>query len=111
MSTILNNLLLQAIEVAQIMDQSLDKNEIDMVLRCITIADSHISSSYTKEFKSRTSKSVAAFSSRFTASWVYSKVALLGISFLERERRYQICTYGSLFLFICIQHDWFQNQS
>lgn len=95
----------EAIEVAQIMDQSLDKNEIDMVLRCITIADSHISSSYTKEFKSRTSKSVAAFSSRFTASWVYSKVALLGISFLERERRYNDAVYLLRLLLDCLNCD------
>ncbi|KAE8704450.1 hypothetical protein F3Y22_tig00110450pilonHSYRG00075 [Hibiscus syriacus] len=35
----------QAIEVAQIMDQSLDENNSELVLRCIMIADSLISSS------------------------------------------------------------------
>jgi Fanconi-associated nuclease 1 len=74
--------------VAQLMDQALDGNDVELVLKCIKIADSRISLSPTKAIKSSTSESVATFLSRFSALWVYSKVVSLGVSFLERERRY-----------------------
>ncbi|KAJ4723045.1 Fanconi-associated nuclease [Melia azedarach] len=77
----------EAIELAQIMDESLDENNIELVLRCIMIADSQISSSSCKAIQS-TSKLTNAFHSCFSASWIYSKVVLLGISFLECEHRY-----------------------
>lgn len=78
----------EAIEVAQIMDEALDGNNVELVLRCIKRADSRISSSSMKTMESTTSELVATFYSSFSASWVYSKVVLLGVSFLERERRY-----------------------
>ncbi|XVF37850.1 hypothetical protein REPUB_Repub20aG0046500 [Reevesia pubescens] len=78
----------EAIEVAQIMDQSLDENNFELVLRCIMIAESCISSSIEKFIDSTTPELMAAFLSCFSASWVYSKVMLLGISFLECEHRY-----------------------
>ncbi|XP_030974221.1 fanconi-associated nuclease 1 homolog isoform X2 [Quercus lobata] len=78
----------EAIEVAQLMDEALDGNNVELVLRCIKIADSRISSSSMKTMESTTSELVATFYSSFSASWVYSKVVLLGVSFLERERRY-----------------------
>nr|XP_023925161.1 fanconi-associated nuclease 1 homolog isoform X3 [Quercus suber] len=80
--------LKKAIEVAQIMDEALDGNNVELVLRCIKRADSRISSSSMKTMESTTSELVATFYSSFSASWVYSKVVLLGVSFLERERRY-----------------------
>ncbi|KAM7253151.1 hypothetical protein ACFE04_008730 [Oxalis oulophora] len=73
----------EAIEVAQIIDHSLDENNTDLVLRCIAKADSHIDSSSLAR-----TEVIATFLSCFSSSWVYSKVVLLGISFLERERRY-----------------------
>ncbi|XP_062164516.1 fanconi-associated nuclease 1 homolog isoform X2 [Alnus glutinosa] len=79
----------EAIEVAQLMDQALDGNDVELVLKCIKIADFRISLSPTKAIKSSTSESVATFLSRFSALWVYSKVVSLGVSFLERERRYK----------------------
>ncbi|KAK9991346.1 hypothetical protein SO802_026331 [Lithocarpus litseifolius] len=78
----------EAIEVAQLMDEALDGNAVELVLRCIKISDSRISSSSMKTMESTTSELVATFYSSFSASWVYSKVVLLGVSFLERERRY-----------------------
>lgn len=87
---------LQAIEVAQLMDEALDGNNVELVLRCIKIADSRISSSSMKTMESTTSELVATFYSSFSASWVYSKVVLLGVSFLERERRYY-CDYRNCF--------------
>lgn len=78
----------EAIEVAQIMDQSLDDSDTDLLLRCIEISDSRMSNSCQKVTFSSTSESLGAFLSCFSASWVYSKVVLLGVSFLERERRY-----------------------
>jgi Fanconi-associated nuclease 1 len=74
--------------VAQLMDQALDGNAVELALKCIKIADSRICCSPTKATKSLTSESVVTFLSCFSASWVYSKVVSLGVSFLERERRY-----------------------
>ncbi|XP_058201552.1 fanconi-associated nuclease 1 homolog isoform X2 [Rhododendron vialii] len=79
----------EAIEVAQVMDQSLDENSTEFVWRCIEVSDSRISNSSHEETRSLTSESPAAFLSCFSAAWVYSKVVLLGVSFLERERRYK----------------------
>ncbi|TKY64935.1 Fanconi-associated nuclease 1-like [Spatholobus suberectus] len=82
------NLLLyeEAIEVAQIMDEALDANKIDVVLRCIKIAESCVSADLPIQYS--TSESVSSIRCLFTASWVYSKVVTVGISFLEQERRY-----------------------
>ncbi|XP_071720394.1 fanconi-associated nuclease 1 homolog [Rutidosis leptorrhynchoides] len=80
----------EALEVAQIMDESLDENNSSMVLRCISISDSKISKPETKTTQLSTSKqrlSVVPFPC-FSALWIYSKVVLLGVSFLESERRY-----------------------
>lgn len=85
--TISHGLFLQAIEVAQIIDEALDGSNIELVIKCIDIADSRISSESTQ---SLTSESMAPFLSRFSAKYVYSKVVLLGISFLEREHRYDL---------------------
>ncbi|KAI3676895.1 hypothetical protein L1987_86509 [Smallanthus sonchifolius] len=68
----------EALEVAQIMDQSLEEDNPAVVLRCIAISVSRVSSDAAKTIKF----------SCFSASWVYSKVVLLGVSFLESERRY-----------------------
>ncbi|XP_059310582.1 fanconi-associated nuclease 1 homolog isoform X2 [Lycium ferocissimum] len=78
----------EAIEVAQGMDESLDENNNELVSRCIEISASHVSS-FVEEDRSSDSGSMAAFLSCFSASWVYSKVILLGVSFLEHERRYK----------------------
>ncbi|KAJ4956534.1 hypothetical protein NE237_013317 [Protea cynaroides] len=77
----------EAIEVAQIMDQSLDENITKVVMRCIEISEAHISSS--RDEVTQSSKSAGTFLSRYTALWVYSKVVTLGISFLEHEHKYQ----------------------
>lgn len=79
-------LVFQAIEVAQIMDEALDANRTDVVLSCLKIAESHVSTSLPIQYS--TSESVSTIRHLFTASWVYSKVITLGISFLEQERRY-----------------------
>lgn len=79
-------LVFQAIEVAQIMDEALDANRADVVLRCIKIAESCVSTAF--PIQSLTSESVSTVLHLFTASWVYSKVLTLGISLLEQERRY-----------------------
>ncbi|KAE9604958.1 hypothetical protein Lal_00036941 [Lupinus albus] len=76
----------EAIEVAQVMDEALDENGTDVVLRCINIAESCVSTAL--PIQCSTSESVFTFRRLFTASWVYSKVVTLGISFLEQEHRY-----------------------
>ncbi|CAA0829119.1 Fanconi-associated nuclease 1 homolog [Striga hermonthica] len=77
----------EAIEISQIMVESLDENKSELILRCIEISVSRMSISF-EEDKSSGGESTATFQSHFSASWVYSKVALLGVSFLEREKRY-----------------------
>ncbi|OWM70972.1 hypothetical protein CDL15_Pgr013153 [Punica granatum] len=77
----------EAIEVAQLIDEALEENDNEKVLRCISIADSQIDLPSSRVIGSLASSS-AAFLLSFTASWIYSKVVLLGVSFLERERRY-----------------------
>ncbi|XP_048225839.1 fanconi-associated nuclease 1 homolog isoform X4 [Ricinus communis] len=79
----------EAIEVAQIMDESLEENNSELVLGCIKIADSRISSSTAKATQSMASESAAILLSCFSASWVYSKVVVLGVSFFEHEHRYK----------------------
>ncbi|XP_058102526.1 fanconi-associated nuclease 1 homolog isoform X1 [Magnolia sinica] len=75
----------EAIEVAQVMDQSLDVNNMEMVMRCIEISEGCMSAS----LENASCSSMGTFLSRFSASWVYSKAVTLGISFFERERRYE----------------------
>ncbi|XP_022949023.1 fanconi-associated nuclease 1 homolog [Cucurbita moschata] len=72
----------EAIEVAQLIDEALDEKDNKMVLRCVSVANSRV-----KPNQCTTSESVPFFSF-FTASWIYSKVLSLGVSFLERENRY-----------------------
>ncbi|KAK1390926.1 Fanconi-associated nuclease [Heracleum sosnowskyi] len=74
----------EAIEVAQIMDQALEENNRELILRCINLSDSRVTPSTVRTHES----SPVPFFSRFTSSWVYSKVVLLGVSFLEHENRY-----------------------
>lgn len=102
---------LQAIEVAQMIDEALDGNNNELVLRCIKIAQSHISSTRVKVTESSISESVVLFHSCFSALWAYSKVISLGVSFLERERRYGLwitCPYMfplfdiSVILLLCV---------
>lgn len=82
----------QAIEVAQIMDEALDANKTDVILRCIKIAESCISTDLPLQYS--TSESVSSIRRIFTASWVYSKVVTVGISFLEQERRYGVSWFN-----------------
>jgi Fanconi-associated nuclease 1 len=63
------------------MDESLDNEDPQTVLKCIIIAETRISSS------SLDSAHAAAFN-RFTAPWVNSKVVLLGVSFFENQKRH-----------------------
>ncbi|XP_011656117.1 fanconi-associated nuclease 1 homolog isoform X3 [Cucumis sativus] len=72
----------EAMEVAQLIDQALDEKDDKMVLRCVSVADSRVQPN-----QCTTSESVPFFSC-FSASWIYSKVVSLGVSFLERENRY-----------------------
>ncbi|CAM8921106.1 unnamed protein product [Rhodiola kirilowii] len=75
----------EAIEVAQIMDQFIEENNLETVAQCIKLSD--LGLSCTSEHAAQ-SETAASFLSRFSASWVYSKVVFLGISFLEKEHRY-----------------------
>lgn len=68
------------------MVESLDEDNMELVLRCTEISVSRMST-YSTENTSSTGGSKDSFLSHFSASWVYSKVVLLGVSFLEREKR------------------------
>ncbi|CAA7048148.1 unnamed protein product [Microthlaspi erraticum] len=88
----------EAIEVAQLMDESLDSEDSQTVLKCITIAETRIYGS------SLDSAHLAAFN-RFTAPWVYSKVVFLGVSFLENLKRYNEAVYLLRRLLSCFNCD------
>ncbi|XP_021844251.1 fanconi-associated nuclease 1 homolog isoform X1 [Spinacia oleracea] len=79
----------EAIEVAQVMDQSLDEGNSKLVLQCIEIAEYQLSSYFKMKNQALPLESEAPFLQRFSAAWVNSKVVLLGVSFHEQERRYQ----------------------
>lgn len=68
------------------MVESLDENNSELVLKCIEICVSRMSTC-SEENRSSSGGSMDAFLSRFSASWVYSKAVLLGASYHEREKR------------------------
>ncbi|XP_062108077.1 fanconi-associated nuclease 1 homolog isoform X3 [Humulus lupulus] len=83
----------EAIEVAQMIDQALDENDNELVLRCIKISESRMSNTYAKAMATTTSETMVSPLTCFSASLAYSKVLTLGTSFLERERRYNEAIY------------------
>lgn len=87
--------------MGQVLDESLDNDNMKMVERCIEISENYICSAPMEE-TSLISPSVfrPRFFSCFTAWWVYTKVLTLGVSVYERERRYGDKIYD---LFHC---DW-----
>ncbi|KAH7565057.1 hypothetical protein JRO89_XS09G0122000 [Xanthoceras sorbifolium] len=72
----------EAIELAQIMDQSLDENNIELVLRCIMVADSRISSTCMEL------KSMDHCLHIFGSFWLISKCVLLLLSTYARKLMY-----------------------
>ncbi|KAL3835046.1 hypothetical protein ACJIZ3_009782 [Penstemon smallii] len=86
----------EAIEIAQFMDESLDENNSNSVYRCIEISVSRLSISL-EESKSSTAGTMVTFLSYFSASWIYSKVVLLGVSFLEHEKSVRSKVYKCCF--------------
>ncbi|EEE65177.1 hypothetical protein OsJ_20287 [Oryza sativa Japonica Group] len=76
-----------AIQVAQVMDQSLDNSNMEMVTRCIELSENRLSTAPKEENATR-AEPPPSFFSRFSASSVYSKILTLGVSVYERDRRY-----------------------
>ncbi|KAJ1258223.1 hypothetical protein BS78_10G058700 [Paspalum vaginatum] len=78
----------EAIRVAQVMDESLDNNNMDLVTRCIDLSENRLCS-MPKQENANPPEDIPSFFSFFSASWVYSKILTLGVSVYERERRYE----------------------
>ncbi|CAL5051309.1 unnamed protein product [Urochloa decumbens] len=78
----------EAIRVAQVMDESLDNNNMDLVTRCIDLSENRLCT-MTKQENATSPEHPPLFFSRFSASWVYSKILTLGVSVYERDRRYE----------------------
>lgn len=76
----------QAIRVAQVMDESLDDNNMDLVTRCIDLSENRLCTMQKQE-NATSPQHPPLFFSRFSASWVYSKILTLGVSVYERDRR------------------------
>ncbi|XP_024310496.1 fanconi-associated nuclease 1 homolog isoform X2 [Brachypodium distachyon] len=76
----------EAIRVAQLMDESLDNDNMEMVSRCADLSENRVCSMPTEE-DSNLAESPPSFYSCFSSTWVYSKVLTLGVSVYERERR------------------------
>ena len=95
-------LMKRPLKIAQIIDEALDDNNSGLVLRCISISNSHLFISYSKSTQSSASESAATFLSCLSASGVYSKVVLLGISFLECERSQLYYLWSKIIKLLCI---------
>ncbi|KAK8933447.1 hypothetical protein KSP39_PZI015928 [Platanthera zijinensis] len=78
----------EAIEVAQIMDESIDESNMEMTIRCVGVSSDRMLANFSEEIQSSVSGTQLGFFSYFSAWWVYSKVVSLGVSVYERERRY-----------------------
>uniref|UniRef100_K3XV50 Fanconi-associated nuclease n=1 Tax=Setaria italica TaxID=4555 RepID=K3XV50_SETIT len=79
---------IQAIRVAQLMDESLDNNNMDLVTRCIDLSENRLCT-MPKQENATSPEHSPSFFSHFSASWVYSKILTLGVSVYERDRRYE----------------------
>ncbi|KAI4341680.1 hypothetical protein MLD38_026374 [Melastoma candidum] len=78
----------EAIEVAQLLDESIDENEVENIFNCVKVADSRLDTASGNFGGGSRICSSASFLFYFTPSWVYSKVVLVGVSYLEQGRRY-----------------------
>ncbi|RCV20463.1 hypothetical protein SETIT_4G057700v2 [Setaria italica] len=78
----------EAIRVAQLMDESLDNNNMDLVTRCIDLSENRLCT-MPKQENATSPEHSPSFFSHFSASWVYSKILTLGVSVYERDRRYE----------------------
>jgi len=68
------------------MDESLDNNNMDLVTRCIDLSENRLCA-MSKPENATSPEHPPSFFSRFSASWVYSKILTLGVSVYERDRR------------------------
>ncbi|XP_020687578.1 fanconi-associated nuclease 1 homolog isoform X3 [Dendrobium catenatum] len=82
----------EAIEVAQIMDESIDQSDMEMSRRCIELSDNQMLANFSEEIMSPVSGTQLRFFHYFSAWWVYSKLLTLGVSLYEREHRYDDAT-------------------
>lgn len=80
----------EALEIAQIMDMALDANDTSKVEKSIEISRTYLTN-LQKDGKLQSDflEPHSMFLSRFSAAWIYTKILALGISVLERERRYE----------------------
>lgn len=88
----------QAIEVAQLLDESLDENNNENILSYVKVADSRLDTVAENVGGVSSYSSSASFLFYFTPSWVYSKVILVGVSYLEQRRRYRVLNVYLCFL-------------
>lgn len=72
--------------MAQLMDESLDNNNMEIVTRCADLSENQLCT-MPKEENENLPESPPSFFSCFSASWVYSKILTLGVSVYEREHR------------------------
>ncbi|KAL2651124.1 hypothetical protein R1flu_019252 [Riccia fluitans] len=76
----------QALEVAQGMDMSLERNDVERALSFLRRAREELGSC---EVVVPDADRIPPFLARFSASYVYKNVITVGVSILERERRYK----------------------
>ncbi|KAJ7549063.1 hypothetical protein O6H91_07G038500 [Diphasiastrum complanatum] len=76
----------QALEVAQAVDMALEVNDLQQLIFCLEKARTQLSTDETD--KTACHENYHCFLQRFSAAWVYTTVCTLGVSVLERERRY-----------------------
>eukprot|EP00250_Pteridium_aquilinum_P006904 c16733_g1_i1 orf=226-3453(-) len=78
----------QALEVAQAMDMAVESNDLKSIELCLNRASLQLTSNKTRAVCTEDCGPKDAFLARFSAAWVFATVITLGVSVLERERRY-----------------------
>lgn len=78
----------QALEVAQAMDMAVESNDQQSIEHCLSRACLQLSSNEAHIVGVEDCGPGDVFLARFTAAWVYTTIVTLGVSALERERRY-----------------------
>ncbi|KAI5068304.1 hypothetical protein GOP47_0016649 [Adiantum capillus-veneris] len=78
----------QALEVAQTMDAAVEGNDLNSIEHCLNRASLQLTSKQADEARTETCGLQDPFLARFSATWVFATIVTVGVSVLERERRY-----------------------
>ncbi|KAH7422361.1 hypothetical protein KP509_12G005200 [Ceratopteris richardii] len=78
----------QALEIAQRMDVAVEESDMQSIESCVKQSSLYIRSQETNKTFTNNYVSEDPFLARFSAAWVFATIGTVGVSILERERRY-----------------------